>query len=372
MRVGIIRRAPKASFSMDVYADGLLRGLKTVRPAWQFIELIPKTSYPNGTSKFSGISKYYERYYQYPSSINRCQADIFHIIDHSDGHILHWLKHAKQPKIVTCHDLVNLVQPENIQNQARIPWISMMAWKFAIGGLVQADHIIAVSKHTAKDVNHLLDIVPEQITVIPNAVEPYFKQLPQTQVIALRQKLDIKPQTFCLLNVGSSHPRKNIMAVLHTLQILRSQNFPAVLLKAGADFSTEQKAFIGAHGLDANIMYLGTPDSSALVEIYNVADVLLAPSLYEGFGMTLLEAMACGTPVVTSNVTSLPDVSGDAGILASPTDIEALSKAVYTLAHQSDYRNLLIQKGLERVKAFTWEKTAEEVATLYESFYEKE
>lgn len=368
MRVAIIRRAPKASFSMDVYADGLVRGLKTVRPNWEFIELIPRTGYPGVFSgKLSGIGKYYERYYRYPSSIKQCKVDVFHIIDHSDGHILHGLKHMKQPKIVTCHDLVNLVQPENIQDQARIPWISMMSWKFAIAGLAHADHIIAVSKHTAKDVNQLLHVASEAITVVPNAVEPYFKQLPENQVNTFRQKLGIKPQTFCLLNVGSSHPRKNIMAVLQTLQLLKSRNFPVVLLKAGADFSTEQKAFIDAQRLNADILYLGKPNSAALVEIYNVADVLLAPSLYEGFGMTLLEAMACGTPVVTSNVTSLPDVAGDTGILVSPTDVEALAKAVYSLAEQSDYRKLLIEKGLERVKAFTWEGTAEKVATLYES-----
>lgn len=112
--------------------------------------------------------------------------------------------------------------------------------------------------------------------------------------------------------------------------------------------------------------YLGKPDKCTLVQIYNAADILLSPSLYEGFGMTILEAMACGTPVITSNVTSLPEVAGDAAVLVDPTDVQAMVETICRLHNDSVYRQELSSKGLARARLFTWEATAEQIATTYE------
>lgn len=137
MRVAILRRAVGASFSMDVYADGLVAGLKVARPEWEIIELFPKSDRQEqkNSSWLTGLGKYYERYWRYPLSVQQETADIFHVIDHSDGHLVYWLKKTKRPIVVTCHDLINLVNPENVDNQARIPAISMAVWKYAVQGL---------------------------------------------------------------------------------------------------------------------------------------------------------------------------------------------------------------------------------------------
>lgn len=363
MRVAIVRRALNASFSMDVYADGIISGLKTVRPDWEIVELVPQ---PNTAKKslLSGIKKYYQRYWAFPAIVKKQQVDVFHIIDHSDGHIVYWLKNSGTPLVVTCHDLINFLQPENIGDQAQLPWLSTFVWKAAAKGICQADRIVTVSAHTAKDVTQILGVQPDRITVAPNAVEPLFHPLASAN--ELRQKYQIPPETICLLNVGSNHPRKNVFTALKVLKVLRDQGVSAHFLKTGADFTTEQRTFLQAHHLTDCATYLGKPDRSSLVEIYNAADILLAPSLYEGFGITLLEAMACGTPVIASNTTSLPEVVGDAAIVLDPMDAQAMAQAVCHISQDAAYRQLLIEKGLARAKLFTWQKTAEQIAEVYE------
>jgi glycosyltransferase involved in cell wall biosynthesis len=357
---------------MDVYADGLVTGLKAVRPEWKIIELAPKLELDKRNSSwFTGVGKYYERYWRYPLTVEKQKADIFHIIDHSDGHLVYRLKTISKSVIVTCHDLINLIYPENLYEQARLPFISMVVWKYALRGMQEADRIVAVSSNTAKDIIQNLNITLEQVTVVPDAVEPLFQLLPEAEVEFLRQQYNISPQTICLLHVGSNHPRKNVFTILKVLEALKKQGLPIHFWKTGADFTAEQKTFIRTYDLENCVTYLGKPDKCTLVQIYNAADILLSPSLYEGFGMTVLEAMACGTPVITSNVSSLPEVTGDAAVLVAPTDVPAMVKAVCRFQNDSVYRQGLSSKGLARAKLFTWEATAEQIATGYEKLVDQ-
>ncbi|MGB3637289.1 MAG: glycosyltransferase family 1 protein [Rivularia sp. (in: cyanobacteria)] len=368
MRVAILRRESKASFSMDVYADGLVKGLKAVRPNWEFIEVSPLIN-PTEKGKsgwMRGIWKYYERYWRYPRQLKNLDADIFHIIDHSDGYLVYWLNKFNKPNVVTCHDLINLLQPESFQGRASFPLISMTAWKYAIKGMQETEHIISVSSYTAKDVVENLDVNPKKITVIPDAVDSVFHPFSAEEIKSFRQQKGIDSETICLLNVGSNNSRKNVSTILEVLSVLKNQGLKIHFWKAGADFNSEQKDFIKNHNLENGITYFGKPDEHTLVRIYSAADVLVSPSLYEGFGMTVLEAMACGTPVISSNVTSLPEVAGDAAILVEPKDVQAIAKAVCRLQEDDAYRNSLITKGLARAKTFTWENTAEKIVNVYE------
>lgn len=367
MRVAIVRRAPGASFSMDVYADGLVAGLTAVRPEWEIVELAPTPYFPDKERSWStGIWKYYQRYWHYPRNVEKQNVDIFHIIDHSDGHLVYRLKTTSKPIVVTCHDLINLIHPENLYEQARLPVVSMAVWKYALWGLCKADRIVAVSSNTAKDIVEKLSIAIDQITVVPDAVEPLFHLLPEDEVRSFRQQHGISPETTCLLHVGSNHPRKNVSTILKVLEALQQRGSSIHFWKAGADFTAEQKTFIQSYGLENSVTYLGKPNKCTLVQIYNAADILLSPSLYEGFGMTVLEAMACGTPVIASNVTSFPEVAGDAAVLVAPTDVQAIVETISRLQNDSIYHQWLSSKGLARAKLFTWEATAEQIATAYE------
>ena len=368
MRVAILRRAPQASFSMDVYADSLIKGLKAVRPDWEILKLSPllKVASSRQSNWLSGGRKYYERYWRYPRKLKTVDADIFHVIDHSDGYLNYWLKSYGKLNVVTCHDLINLIKPETFQGRSNFPLISMTAWKLAIQGMRKSNHIIAVSSQTKKDTMEHLKIASQHITVVPNAVDTIFRQSSQDEIHLFRHQHKISQNTLCLLNVGSNNARKNILTALKALAILHGKGLPVLFWKVGADFNSEQKHFIKANDLESCITYLGQPDRETLVKIYNAADILLAPSLYEGFGLTVLEAMACGTAVVTANVTSIPEVAGDAAILTDPLAVDAMAEAIQRLYSHPLQREELVQKGLERVKQFTWEKTAENVAHIYE------
>ncbi len=365
MRVVIARSMP--NFSMDVYADGLISGLKTVRPNWEIIELVPRPIDRSNHSFFLRVNKYYERFWGFPSQINKQTADIFHIIDHSEGHIVNWLKNKGKPVIVTCHDLINYFYSEHTQGSVKVPLVSNSLWLHSVQSMQHANHIITVSEETAKDTTKILNIEPTRITVIPNAVESIFKPLPyKNQAESFRQKQGISSETTCLLNVGGNFARKNIDTILKVVKILKEKEVPIHFWRVGSPFTEDNQKFIQSQGLENHVSFLGKPDKSTLVQIYNAADILMAPSLYEGFGITILEAMACGTPVITSNVSAMPEVAGDAGILVDPTDEQAIADAVYHLQNNPVYYQELVKKGLERIKLFTWEKTAEKVAEVYE------
>ncbi len=373
MRVAILRRAPKASVSMDVYADNLIHGLKIVRPHWSILERYPFFKPRDGQSNhwLEGAQKYVERYWRYPNSLKHIDADIFHIIDHTDGDLSRWLRRNQHLNVITCHDLINLIKPETFKGRARIPMISMAAWRWGVMGMRQANHIVTVSSHTKQDVIKHLEIRASAITVIPNAVDTVFRYLSANEIQLVRQRYGLKPETFCLLNVGSNNSRKNISGILAAIAELRNQDVPIHFWKVGADFNGEQKQFIHTQSLTDCVMYLGQPDEQTLIQIYNAADCLLAPSLYEGFGLTILEAMACGTPVITANVSAMPEVAGEAAILVNPSDIKAIAQAVHQLYTCPEIAQSLVHKGLERVKHFTWENTAEQVAQIYEQMLSK-
>lgn len=367
MRVAIVRRAPGASFSMDVYADGLVQGLRQVRPTWTVDEITPSFKEFQG-SALAGLVKYYRRYGQFPRQVARQRhIDLFHAIDHSDGHLCYSLSRTGRPVVVTCHDLINYIQPENISTQAKLPWLSTGLWRYAVRGLAQADHIITVSDHTAKDVLATFGIEPAHVTTAHNGVDPLFQLLGAEQVTAARSRYGLAPQTFCLLNVGSNHPRKNLIALLQALALLHQRGLPMYLLKAGADFTPQQKTYLQQQNLTDCVAYVGKPSQAELVELYNAADGLVAPSLYEGFGITPLEAMACGTPVVVANTTALPEVVGQAGLLVPPEDVAAIAAAIQQLYEQPETYGHLVKAGRDRAQSFTWAAHAERVASVYET-----
>ncbi len=369
MRVVIARTMQE--FSMNVYADGIISGLQKARPDWEIIDLAPQSFDRSSSNLALRIRKYYERFFYFPRLVKQQKADIFHIIDPSEAHIVYWLQKKSQPAVVTCHDLINFYYNDNLQGSVQLPFISKAAWLHAVKGMHDAKHVVSVSSVTAKDTTKILDIPTEKISVIYNAVDSRFQQLPKAEITALRQKYGIVPETICLLNVGSNHPRKNIANILEAISKLTKTGLNFHFLKVGADFTIEQKIYIQKQGMDSHISYLGKPTKDSLVEIYNAADILIAPSLHEGFGMTILEAMACGTPVITSNTSALPEVAGDAGVLVSPHDSQAISDAVYQLHNDPNYYQELVTKSIVRAKLFTWEKAGEQLARVYEKILHK-
>ena len=365
MKVVIVRRVRGSTHSIDVCADNLIAGLRSVRPNWTITEIEPQPWASPDKLWMSGLSirKYYECYWRYPKEVSQLQANIFHVIDQTDGHIARWLRNKKKSSVVTCHDLVQLIQPEK---QSRFPALSLAVWRYSVQGMCQADHVIAVSSNTAQDINKLLNVPSDNISVALNGIEKKFQVLPQHTVEKFRQQYAASSKEICLLHVGGTHQRKNILAVLKTLNDLHRKGIPVFLWKAGAEFTPEHNFFIEEHQLEKHIIHFGNPSKDTLVSLYNAADVLLSPSFYEGFGLTILEAMACGTPVITSNISSLPEVAGNAAVLVNPNDVQAMIDATLRIKNDDTYRQDLVRNGLLRAQHFTWEKSAERVARVYE------
>lgn len=365
MRVAIVRAMPE--LSIDIYSKNLILGLRKVRPDWEIIELAPRPFDRTNSSLIYRIQKYYERFWRYPKLVSWQvkSVDLYHIVEPCVGHIVYWVKEKGKPIVVTCHDLINFSYPENAQKNTQIPQLSDNAWRYSVNGMKQADRIVAVSEATAKDTSRILDISPKLIEVVPNGVETIFRPLPETEILSFRKQQGVSSETICLLNVGSNHPRKNISNILQAIAILKEKGLLIQFWKVGVDFTAEQKKFIQTNYLDNNVKYLGKPNKLALRQIYNAADILLAPSLYEGFGITLLEAMACGTPVITGSVSAMPEVVGNAGILVDPRNSQAIADEVLHLAQNPQIYHELVEKGLARAKLFTWENTAKEIAEVY-------
>ncbi|EDX86828.1 glycosyl transferase, group 1 family protein [Synechococcus sp. PCC 7335] len=370
MRVAILRSTAQSSISMKVYANNIVDGLKEVRPDWEILDISPKIPIPGEVSALqNSLSKYYDRYWHYPRSLKSCEADVFHIVDHSDGHLASALKRYGKRSVVTCHDLINWVQPEMYQGLAIMPLISLNSWRWSVKQMADANHVVTVSEHTAADVTESLQLDSEVVTAIPNAVSDQFSPASAEAVSTFRESKGVNSSTFCLLNVGSNNPRKNVSAILETMHVLKQRSHPVHFWKAGSNFTSEQCEFIATHQLTDHVTYLGKLDSTLLPTLYSAADVLVAPSLYEGFGLTVLEAMACGTPVVTANTTSLPEVAGDAAILVAPSDTEAIASATERLIEDLDLRQQLSAAGLSRAALFTWTNTASQLASIYEHVY---
>ncbi len=364
MRIAIARTMPE--FSMDVYAEGLVAGLRAVRPDWEIVELFPQPIDRKSRSSWVRVRKYYERFWNFPRTVTRQNADIVHIIEAAEAHMVYGLRKTAKRTVVTCHDLINYFYSDNRVASVQLPLLSHQMWLHGIQGMRYADRIVAVSAATAKDTIQILNLEPDRICVIPNAVEAVFQPLPAKQVQSIRQRYALQPNTFCLLNVGSDHRRKNLLNILQSLAVLKQAGISFVFAKVGSDFTAEQKALIQKLQLAEVVRYWGKPDRATLVELYNGADVLVSPSLFEGFGMTLLEAMACGTPVITSNVSSMPEVVGDSGMLVDPNSPQAIAHAVLDLYKNHTLYTNLVEKGLARVKPYTWQNTAEQVAIIYE------
>jgi glycosyltransferase involved in cell wall biosynthesis len=364
MRVAIARTMPE--FSMDVYAEGLVSGLRAVRPEWEIVELFPQPIDRKSRSSWVRARKYYERFWNFPRSVRQQETDIVHIVEAAEAHMVYWLRGSAKRTVVTCHDLINYFYSDNRVASVQLPLVSHQMWLHGIRGMRYADRVVAVSAATAKDAVQILNLAPDRISVVPNAVDTVFQPLPEKQVQTIRQQYGILPNTFCLLNVGSDHRRKNLLNILQSLAVLKQVGLSLVFWKVGSDFTTEQKELIQQLQLEEVVRYWGKPDRASLVQLYNAADVLVSPSLFEGFGMTLLEAMACGTPVITSNVSSMPEVVGDSGLLVDPNSPQAIADAVLRLYTDRTLYADLVEKGFARVKPITWQNTAEQVATIYE------
>lgn len=254
--------------------------------------------------------------------------------------------------VMTSHDLIGLLFPQYFSRTAAWYWHDLLPRT-----LKHADHIVAISEATKQDLIRLLGIPAERITVTPLAADSRFVPLSQPEVEAqVRRKFNL-PRPFCLA-VGTLEPRKNLPFLVEAFSIAKREDHDLVIVgKAGWDTETLHQRIRQLH-MDQRVRLLEYVDEEELLTILRMATALLFPSQYEGFGLPLLEAMACGTPAVSSTAASLPEVGGDAVLYADPRDVDAWRDHISRVIADATLRQDLRAKGLARAATFTWERTA--------------
>ncbi len=268
---------------------------------------------------------------------------------------------ARCPTVITVHDLAFLLYPRFLTSDSARYYGQV---DLAARG---ADHIIAVSESTKRDTVRLLGVPPEKITVIYEAAHPLFTPMADPEALArVRERYRLPPDF--ILFVSTIEPRKNIPTLLRAFRRLRDNyKSKATLAIAGNRgwLVEEVDATIEELQLGDSVRCLGGVPNEELVYLYNAARLFVFPSFYEGFGLPPLEAMACGTPVIVSNTSSLPEVVGDAGWLVNPEDVEGLTVAMYRILSDENLRREMRTKGLARAATFSWERAARETLQVY-------
>jgi glycosyltransferase involved in cell wall biosynthesis len=266
------------------------------------------------------------------------------------------------PTVLTVHDLLFSRLPEHhkILNRWYLNWTMPLYCR-------RADHIIAVSQTTRRDLIGLYHIPPDKITVIYEAADPKFRLQPPEVVAAVRARHNL-PERF-LFYVGTIEPRKNLTRLLHAWAPLYQAGEAPPLVIGGKrgwladDFFTALEASPCREG----VILTGYVPDADLPGLYAAATAFTFPSVYEGFGLPPLEAMACGTPVACSNTPSIAEVVGDAALLFDPEDEAAMTAALRRVLdpHNGDLRTDLRERGLRRASRFSWDQTAWETLAVY-------
>jgi glycosyltransferase involved in cell wall biosynthesis len=264
--------------------------------------------------------------------------------------------------VVTIHDCIHLMFPQYLPNRAAYAYARASMWAAAR----RSDRILTVSEASKRDILHFFNVQPEKIVVVYNAIDEHFSATPsEEQVARIRERYQLDHKF--VLYVGNIKPHKNLVRLIEAFSQLRRTHDDLKLLIIGDEISKlpALRRAVHRNKLHKFVRFLGYLKDDTLTVLYRLASVFVFPSLYEGFGLPPLEAMASGTPVVTSNVSSLPEVTGDAAVLVDPYDIDSIGDGMRRILDDPRLAEELRAKGLKRAREFSWERSVEKTQRVY-------
>lgn len=268
-----------------------------------------------------------------------------------------------RPLAVTVYDLTFMRYPERLSAARRL-YLRLFT------GLTcrRAQAVFAISHSTGRDLSELLKVSPEKIIVTPLGYDAsVYRPLPAEEIATFRQRAGL-PERFWLF-IGTLEPRKNLPLLLAAYaQLPPAERLPLILAGGKGWGTAEIEAAIQRYDLADSVRLPGYLPAEDITLWYNAAEAFIYPSVFEGFGLPVLEAMACGTPVLTSDVSSLPEVAGQAGLCLPPHDVTAWVDALYRAYQEPSWRESARETGLAEAARFTWERTAQLTLEGYRRF----
>ena len=365
-------------FGVGTYIRNLVRSLAQIDAANHYTLIVPAPA----LAELAGLPSNFEtalydqpdgrvlRQFQYPLFLKRLAADLYHVPLNA---VPMWMP---KPYVVTIHDMGSLLfdTGPGLRNNLRLFRLRR--------GLLRADRVIAVSSATRRDVETVLGIPSTRVRTIYNAPDPIFGQRvaasdstgASDQPPEMRRILDRYQIHYpFVLYVGRTNPQKNIPRLVEAFAVLRGELLDHPLYKnlrliiIGDEISRHpalRHAVIHSR-VEDSVRFLGFVPIETLRVFYQAASAFVFPSLYEGFGLPPLEAMACGTPVVCSSVSSLPEVVGDAAAIVNPENVFDIARGIREVLLDPDLRCALIRKGFQQLKQFSWTVTAAAVLETY-------
>jgi len=265
--------------------------------------------------------------------------------------------------VVTIHDCIHLMFPQYLPNRFALAYARTSITLAAR----RATRVMTVSESSKRDILRFVDVKPDKIDVIYNAFDERFGVEPREEdVVRVRERYQLHDEF--VLYAGNVKPHKNLERLIEAFDLVRKRGLDHLKLVLIGDEISKYAGLrraVHQHQLHKYVRFLGYLPEETLAVMYRLAGVFVFPSLYEGFGLPPLEAMASGTPVVTSNISSLPEVAGDAAVLVDPHFPQAIADGIYTVLTDESVRRTLRQKGLARAAQFSWEQSVRRVLGIY-------
>ena len=387
MRIGIngwFWGAPEVGSGQ--YVHHLLEALLRVAPEHEYILYLPgalphahHVPVPDGVAvqivrtpfdrHWENLAKVWFEQVSLPRAAETDRVDVLHVPYWGSALV------RRVPTVVTVHDLI----PMLLLAYRGGPLVRTYT-RLVAEGARRADMVLTDSKASRRDIRRYLKVPPDRVRAVPLAVDGMYRRVTDAERLAYVQEKYRLPQRF-LLYLGGFDQRKNVTTLLQAyagiLYASREEGledqppFPVSLVVAGrlpardTRFFPNPRKIARSFGIEEYVHFIGWVDEEDKPALYTLADALVFPSLYEGFGLPVLEAMACGTPVIAANAASLPELVGDAGILVAPRDVEGLAEAMIRLVEDEGLRADLSQKAMEKARQFTWQEVARATLDAY-------
>lgn len=351
------------------YSRTLISSINQIAPEHDLFLFTPKKKYHNDSRDFFKEPYYtvtpktrFKAYWRSVSSVRKIKQlklDIFHGLSHE---LPFGIKKTGAKSVVTIHDLIYKTYPNDFSFFDR--FIYDLKFKYACK---QADKIIAVSKSTKNDIVKYYGTPESKIEVIYQSCHQQFKQILSDDEVSKTLAPYQLPTQFMLF-VGSIIERKNLLNLIKAIEMLpESIELPLVVVGKGNSYLKKVKAYIKERKLDERILFAPQVMYKDLPALYQKASVFIYPSVYEGFGIPVIEAIWSQTPVITSNCSSMPEAAGEGAFLCNPKEPASIAEGIVKIISNKNYAQELIEKGNEHIKSFENEIVTKQVLNLYQS-----